>query len=352
MSVFTAEVDKVVALLKQRGSVYDLPFYLCIGEPRTGKSTALKSMGLEWAQPASIDGQYCQYWIAKEGVFIEAREPLCGPSRNPELLRELSAELLRVRPREPLDEIILVLSATDVAERNDEGLERFAQEQRSYLVEPCRALSTDIPAYVVVNRYDTLWGFAEVFAWTAERSKEEPWGFLIPADVPSQEAWPRVEEGIQGLVARIEATCLQKVSGEGGVEQRVRAFQHLVEARYFLERLRDTMKLLSFSSAYERAPWLRAVIVGCSVPGVGDRLRAGMSRFANMGLSQNPYDPHRSPRPGGLPIHAFLKGIVLPEKDLVPLKLRWRDDVVTVLGFALGILMLLGGVIGAILSAR
>jgi type VI secretion system protein ImpL len=348
MSVFSAEIDRVVALVKQHGSVYDRPFYLCVGEPRAGKSTVLKSMGLEWAQPATIDGQYCQYWIAKEGIFIEAREPLCGPSRNPELVRELCAELVRVRPREPLDGILLVVSATDVAERQDEALERFAQDQRGYLVEPCRVLEGDVPAYVVVNRYDTLWGFAEVFGWSAERAKEEPWGFLIPADVPSQEAWPKVEEGIQGLVARVEATCLQKLSSDAGVEQRVRAYQHLVEARYFLERLRDTMKILAFSSAYERAPWLRSVIVGCSVPGVGDRIRAGMARFANMGLSQNPYDPHRSPRPGGLPLHAFVKGIVLPEKELVPLKTRWRDDLVTVIGLVLGVLMLIAGVVGVL----
>ena len=32
-------------------------------------------------------------------------------------------------------------------------------------------------------------------------------------------------------------------------------------------------------------------------------------------------------RPGGLPIHALVKTVVLPEKDLVPLRVRWRDDV-------------------------
>jgi type VI secretion system protein ImpL len=31
-------------------------------------------------------------------------------------------------------------------------------------------------------------------------------------------------------------------------------------------------------------------------------------------------------RPGGLPLHALVKTVVIPEKDLVPLRVRWRDD--------------------------
>jgi len=334
--IFAGEFGRVISQIK--GGIYSVPWYLCFGEPRVGKSTVLKSMSLTWNQPPTIEGQYCHYWISNEAVIIEAREPLCGPNKNAEMLRELCDEILRVRPREPLDGILLVMSATDVAERADEALETHAQHLRSYLIETCRTVQADVPVYAIINRYDTLWGFAEVFSWNADRAKEEAWGFLVPPNVPSQESWPKIQDGIQGLVARIESHCLAKLSSDDGIEQRIRAYQHLVEARVFLERLRDVLKIVSFSSAYERAPWLRAVILGCSVPGVGDRIRAGIQRFANMGLMQSAYDPHPSPRPGGLPIHTFMKSIVLPEKELVPLKIKWRHDVVCVIGFVLGFL--------------
>ena len=60
---------------------------------------------------------------------------------------------------------------------------------------------------------------------------------------------------------------------------------------------------------------------------------------------QNPYDPYRSQRPGGLPLHGYFRGFVLPEKELVPLKVRWRDDLVCVIGFVLGFLFLSAGLI-------
>ena len=345
MSVFSAELAQVAARAKQSGDgLYGLPWYLVVGEPNCGKSATLRALNLEWVgEPMA--GQYCQYWFSRQAVFIEAREPLVGQSKNPELLRTLCEEIMKIRPREPLDGILLVLSAQDVAERSDEPLEAFAQHSRSYLVEACRVLSVDIPVYIIVNRYDTLWGFAEVFAWNAERAKEDAWGLLVPPDVPSQNTFPKIEEGLDGLGARIEAQCLSKLSSDEGVEQRVRAFQHLVEARMLLDRLREVLKILSFASAYERAPWTRAVILGCAVPGVGDRLRAGVARFANMGLAQNPYDPHRSPRPGGLPLFSFMRGVVLPERELVPLKVRWRDDWITMIGIVLGTLLLIAGLV-------
>lgn len=340
--IFASELGKVLDSLKAQGGVYSVPWYLAVGEPMSGKSTVIKTMNLTWAQPPAIEGQFCHYWVSQEAVIIEAREPIIGPNKNASLLRELCEELMRIRSREPLDGLLLILSATDVAEREGEGLETHSQHLRSYLVEACRTLEADIPVYVIVNRYDTLWGFAEVFGWNAERAKEDPWGFLVPPTVATQSTWPSIEEGLKGLSARLEATCLARLSSDDGVEQRIRGFQHLVESRVFVEKLRDLLKVVTTSSAFERAPWLRALIIGAAVPGVGDRIRAQAQKFASMGIIQNPYDPYRSQRPGGLPLHTFLRGIVLPERDLVPTKTGWRHDVVFVMGMVLGFLFLVG----------
>jgi type VI secretion system protein ImpL len=260
-------------------------------------------------------------------------------------LRELCEELKRTRPREPLDGILLVVSATDVAELGEEPLQNHAQALRGYLTEVYRTIGTEIPVYIVVNRYDTLWGFAEVFAWGPDRAKEEAWGFVVPPDTQSQNTWPKIEEGLAGLAARIEALCLTKVSSEDHVELRIRAFQHLSESRLFVEKLREVLKVVGFSSRYERAPWIRALIVGSAVPGIGDRIRACIARFSNMGLMQNPYDQARATRPGGLPVFSFMRTTVLPEKELVPLKVRWRDDVATMVGLVLGSLLVITGIV-------
>jgi len=353
MSMFSAELAQVVSAVS--GNVYQVPWYLVVGEPRTGKSTVIRSMNLTWDGEGKVPmsaAALCTYWIAKEAVFIEAGDRLCGPNKNADFLRELAEELRRVRPREPLDGLILVMSSTDIAELNEEALGTHAQGLRFYLVETCKHIQADIPVYLIANRYDTLWGFAEVFAWNAERAKEEAWGFVLPPNTESQGAMPKIEEGLQGLQARIEATCLVRLSSEEGVEQRIKAFQHLSESRQFLEKLQEVLKVVAMSSKFERAPWVRALALGAAVPGIGDRIRACAARFQNMGLIQNPYDQSRATRPGGLPVYGFMRTTILPEKDLVPSKVRWRDDILTVIGVILGILMLIASTVLLIVWTR
>jgi type VI secretion system protein ImpL len=92
-----------------------------------------------------------------------------------------------------------------------------------------------------------------------------------------------------------------------------------------MDKLRLVFNVVAMANAYERAPWIRAVALGSAIPGSGDRMRAGVARFYNMGLAQGAAGPLTG-RPGGLPFHAFMGTVVLPERDIVPLRTRWRDD--------------------------
>jgi type VI secretion system protein ImpL len=282
------------------------------------------------------------YWLSTEAVFIEPGSSVIGPRRLSDQLPALCTELKK-RRREPLDGVLLVLSTADFVDLDDQKLETFAQDMRQLLVDICREVGSDAPVYIVLNRYDTLWGFAEAFAWSAERAREDAWGWRVPPQTPTEHTQQAIFAGLDGLGARIEALALARVASEDAVEVRIKAFQHLVEAREMLVKLKEVLKILSVANAYEKAPWIRAMIVGCAVPGMGDRIRAAMDRFSNMGLMQAPYDPSRSNRPGGLPIFSFVRDIVVPERDLVPLRPRWRDDTMTVICFIVGIVFALFG---------
>src|SRR5262249_59447787 len=133
------------------------------------------------------------------------------------------------------------------------------------------------------------------------------------------------KEELEGLNARLEAFCLAKLCSEDPVEQRIRAFQHLAEVRALMDKLRLVFNVLAMANSYERAPWIRAVALGSALPGSGDRMRAGVSRFFNMGLGQGPPVAVTS-RPGGMPLHAYMSSVILNEREIVPLRTRWRED--------------------------
>lgn len=334
--------------------IYAIPFYMVLGEPGAGRSTALRAMNLTWPTGdgtvrTGLPQQYCTYWMAQEAVFIEPQTQIVGPQRDPPALGMLCKELLAARPREALDGILLVLSVAEFIDLDEGGIERYAGGLRKYLTEVAAALNADVPVYIVVSRYDVLWGFADVFQWNKDRAREDPWGFVLPADVITAQAQDKMDEELLGLAARLEAFCLAKLSSEDPPDQRARAFQHLVESRLLIDKLKAILHILATGSAYERAPWLRALTIGSATPGTGDKLRAGVARFFSMGYAPPVFMPPA--RPGGLPMHQYMQMVVLPDKDIVPTRTRWRDDKLLVIAFIAGGVLFLATLITAVIFA-
>jgi len=360
MSIFTYELATVTAAVQRAypdhpEGAYAIPWYLVVGNPGSGRSSALHSMNLTWQGSdgpltTGLPQQLCTFWMPKEAVFIEPEHTVLGRSRQPEQLKQLCEELKATRPRESIDGIILVINIADFVDLDEAAIEAYANGIRKYMVEIGQTLQTDVPTYVVLTRYDAIWGFAEVFQWSPERQKEDPWGFTLPPETPSQDSLPRIKQELEGLNARLEAFCLAKLCSEDPVEQRVRGFQHLAEVRALMDKLRLVFNVLAMANSYERSPWIRAVALGSAIPGSGDRMRAGVNRFFNMGLAQGPLGPVTG-RPGGLPFHAFMGRVVLPERDIVPLRSRWREDKVFQFGMIAAALFYVAAIVTALVFA-
>jgi type VI secretion system protein ImpL len=75
-----------------------------------------------------------------------------------------------------------------------------------------------------------------------------------------------------------------------------------------------------------------------------------VARFYNMGLGQGPTGAVTG-RPGGLPFHAFMSTVVLPERDIVPLRSRWREDKVFLFGMIAAALFLAAAIVTALVFA-
>lgn len=336
---------------------YALPWYLVIGDPGSGRSSAIRAINLSWPYgdgplDLGMPGPLCTYWMPEKALFIEPEQLVLGPQRDQNMLRDLCAELLEKRPREPIDGLILVLSSialADTDERDEHEIERLARSLRAYLSEVYAYLRADVPIYVVVTAYDTLWGFGDTFQWTLARKDEEPWGFTLPVDLPAADAKGRIAAELEGLRARIESVCFDKLSTEDPPDARARAFQHLAEMRSLMDKLTGVLGFITTVNAFERTPWVRALVIGSATPGTGDRLRHRSHEFAQMGL----FAPAQSqtPQPGGMPMHGLLDAVLMPEREIVPLRTRWRDDGLFIVLTIFGVLCWLGWGVTALVLA-
>src|SRR5262249_54241215 len=98
MSAFTYEIATVTAAVTRAypghaEGIYAIPWYLILGDPGSGRSTALHAMNLSWSGNdgplnTGLPQQLCTFWMPQEAVFIEPESQVLGPRRNPTLLRE------------------------------------------------------------------------------------------------------------------------------------------------------------------------------------------------------------------------------------------------------------------------
>jgi type VI protein secretion system component VasK len=345
MTTFSYELAALIATQGRhhptaREPLYQVPWYLVVGEPQTGRTTVIRSLNLSWPfgeQPlaTNVPGQLCEYWVPEKAVFLEPGPLVVGMARGPQTLMELCQELKVKRPRQPLDGVVLVIDARVLADASEEVVERYGKTLRRYLVEVGQALDADVPTYVVLTGLDVLWGFGDAFQWTADRVREESWGFVLPRSVRSVGASEHAARELEGLLARLESTCFAKLSSEEHLEVRTRAYQHLTELRDLLSKVGEVLAIVTSQNAFERSPWMRALAIGSGIPGSGHRLRHRSAQFGTMGYLQPPESG--TLQPGGMPLHALLEKVLLPERDLVGTAKRWRDDKLTVVlaGFAL-----------------
>ncbi len=341
MTQYAYELAALIAAQQQAGATdaYTLPWYLVIGEPQTGKSTAVRALNTSWPRgdaplQLNVPAPQCNYWLPEKAVFIEPGAAVMGPGRSPNALMELCQELKIKRVREPIDGMVLIINAQHVADAGEEELDRYAKALRRYVVEVGQALDADVPVYIVVTAVDTLWGFGDAFQWTPDRAREDPWGFSLPPGTdPAQLTAPAMSE-LEGLTARLESTCFAKLSSESDLDTRGRAYQHLADARDLLGKLAEVLKQITINNAFERSPWVRALGFGSGVPGTGHKLRHRGEQFAGMGYRPAPHSG--TPQPGGMPIFPLLERVLLPERDLVPTATRWRDDKLILATWILG----------------
>lgn len=343
MTAFAYELAALSAAVEQAHAthsspLYAVPWYLVVGEPGTGRTSVVRAMNLSWPRgdaplATNVPGQQCQYWLPERAVLIEPGPSVVGMARGPNTLMELCQELRVKRSREPLDGCLLVVDARVLVDATEETIERYAKTLRRYLVEVGQALDADVPTYVVVTGIDTLWGFGDAFRWTADRVREDPYGFVLPATVRGAGVPEHVTKELDGLLARMESTCFSKLASEEATELRTRAYQHLAELRDLVANLGEVLRIITTQNAFERSPWIRALAIGSGIPGTGHRLRHRAVQFASMGYVA----PQASgtAHPGGMPLHPFLEKVLLPERDLVPTTTRWHDDRLTLvlLGF-------------------
>ena len=190
------KIKKAVDTLKRKGvNLYDLPWVLVVGYPQTGKTEVLRQSRLRFPTFQNLEAGRAgttdvDFWISEEAVFVDTAGELFtaqGEAQDVGRRREWDwpgfvKSLKSTRPRQPINGLLLVLSAEHLIKSRPEdaeqrkvpvkgGVQKDAREAIDVLIKAAAenfdALSKSLgqlryPVYIVVTMMDKLPGFEVV----------------------------------------------------------------------------------------------------------------------------------------------------------------------------------------------
>ena len=248
--------------------LYELPWYVMIGPPGSGKTTALVQSGLSLrlGQIQELRGmggtRYCDWVFTDEAVLIDTAGRYTSQDSDPEFDKTAWLGFLDLlkerRPQLPLNGILVALSTRDLLES---GGQDHAAQIRARLEEIEDRLGTRLPVYLLVTKADLIAGFEPFFADLTETQREQVWGHTFEhlpghADAPKP---AELTDGLAGLVARLDRRLPDRLAAEPDLGRREEVFGFPARIANLSDEIVRFVGRCFRSSSYERGGWLRGV---------------------------------------------------------------------------------------------
>jgi type VI secretion system protein ImpL len=253
--------------------LYDLPWYVFIGAPGSGKTTALLNAGLKFPPDqrggkAAIRGvggtRNCDWWFTDEAVFLDTAGRYTtqdsDATSDSEGWREFLALLAKYRQRRPVNGIILTISTQDLLTQGEAGREAHVDAARRRLTEFTRELQIQLPVYVMVTKCDMVAGFAEYFDDLTQENRAQVWGVTFPYEQSLHgEAADALPEEFDALIGRLNERVFGRVEDERGPRRRASIFAFPQQMAALREPLTQFVSDIFSSSQFDRQILLRGV---------------------------------------------------------------------------------------------
>lgn len=219
------------------GYLYDLPWYVIIGPPGAGKTTALVNSGLKFplsrgAAPAAVAGvggtRYCDWWFTEEAVLIDTAGRYTTQDSDAKSDKESWFSFLdlvkKSRPRQPINGVLVAISIEDILTMSRQDLAAHAEAIRMRLLELHQRLKVSFPVYALFTKVDLVAGFAEYFSYLNEAGRRQVWGATFQTADKNRNLIGDIPNEFDLLLERLSEETLDRLQDEPAPQHRVQLF--------------------------------------------------------------------------------------------------------------------------------
>ena len=243
--VLREKMQDAMATLKRSSSrsgsayLYDLPWYVIIGPPGSGKTTALVNSGLKFplAGPGGAEAiagtggtRHCDWWFTEEAVLIDT----AGKYTTQDNVQESDTTskswlgfldmLAENRPRQPINGVLICISVEDLMTQSEPEKQAHAAAIRERLNELHARLNITFPVYMVLTKMDLVAGFMDYFGDLTDSQRAIVWGTTFKPKDRTDNMVANFPEEFDKLMLALSAQLSDRLATAPDPQERSRAF--------------------------------------------------------------------------------------------------------------------------------
>lgn len=331
--VLSERMNEAMSKLKKAGGstyLYDLPWYVIIGPPGAGKTTALANSGIEFPlagdAASGLEGfggtRYCDWWFAEDAVLIDTAGRYTTQDSNA-IADEASWQsflnlLKKSRPKQPINGVILAFSVEDMMQATEESLARHAETVRARLAEVHETLKIDFPVYVLFTKADLISGFREYFASFSLQRRKSVWGVTFQTKDRKALTHEGVPAEFDKLVSRLSTEVIDRLNEEPDGIARIAIFGLPGQMAMLRDNVSEFMRRVFEPTRYKTNAILRGFYFtsGTQEGTPFDQVLGAMSRIGE-GAGAGFSPAFMSGKGKSFFLHDLLQKVIFAEQDWV-----------------------------------
>ncbi|MET3129978.1 type VI secretion system protein ImpL [Oxalobacteraceae bacterium GrIS 1.11] len=167
-------------------ALYELPWYMIIGNPAAGKSSAVLNSGLQFpfADAKIVQGvggtRNCDWFFTTDGILLDTAGRYSVLDQDRAEWFGFLDLLKKYRKKVPINGILIAVSVAELRGDDPDTGMTLARSLRKRVQDVIERLEVFAPLYIVFTKADLIAGFMEFFGEAERGERDRVWGATMP----------------------------------------------------------------------------------------------------------------------------------------------------------------------------